>query len=133
MFDDKLNPRVVKLVLQHLEALRAESTTVLRAPPAWHKALSSAIVGDSMSEETNFLRFLFSEFSPFLEKRICLQESRGRPQVLAFMFVDPNMVASTEIISKLPGVIAMVFERKILMPSSPLQVYGNSFFCKGAL
>ena len=51
VFDDKLNIRVVELILQHLEALRAKSTTMLGAPPAWHEALSYAVVGDSMPEE----------------------------------------------------------------------------------
>ena len=72
VFDDKLNPRVVKLVLQHLEALRAESTTVLGAPPAWHEALSSAVVGDSMPEEAYLLPFLLPEFDSLLEERVRL-------------------------------------------------------------
>jgi hypothetical protein len=133
VFDDKLNIRVVKLVLQHLEALRAESTTVLGAPPAWHEALSSAVVGDSMPEEAYLLPFLLPEFDSLLEERVRLQEGWGRPEVFAFVLVYPHMIARTEVVSELSGIISMFFERKVLVSSSSLQVYGDSLLGKRTL
>ena len=86
-----------------------------------------------MPEETNFLRFLLFKFSPFLKERICLQEGWGGPEVFAFVLVYPHMIARTEVVSELSGIISMLLERKILVPSSSLQVYGDSLLGKRTL